>query len=59
MIATGDRFGKQQVRVGVASAIRKYKFKLNPKVKLPLEYTTSIVTTSTVDILLDVEEIKV
>lgn len=51
----GDRLGKQQVKIAIVSLIRKFKFKLNPQVALPLEYDTFMILAPKKDILLDIE----
>ncbi|KRT84700.1 cytochrome P450, partial [Oryctes borbonicus] len=38
----GDRFSKQALKVGIFTIIRKYRLKLNPMVKLPLELGSSL-----------------
>ncbi|KAI4462826.1 cytochrome p450 [Holotrichia oblita] len=49
----GDRFGKLQVKIGIISFIRNYKFKLNHQVQLPLPYFSGFADRP--NILLDIE----
>ncbi|GJQ64933.1 putative heme binding protein [Trypoxylus dichotomus] len=54
----GERFAKQTLKVGLLAVIRRYRLKLNPRVKLPLEYRSTIALTPATDILIDVQQIK-
>ncbi|KRT84701.1 cytochrome P450 [Oryctes borbonicus] len=52
----GERFAKQALKVGIFSIVKGYKLKLNPTVKLPLEFESSFGLVPATDILVDIQE---
>lgn len=55
---SGLRFGKMQTKVGLVASLRKYRFSLNPRTKVPLVMDPqNIILSAQGDVWLDVKNV--
>lgn len=56
-ICIGLRFGMMQSKIGIASLLQNFKFKLSSKTELPIKFNPQIGILQPMDLFLDVEKL--